>query len=106
MRHHIIETNKAACIPCKALKVLVVPVAHVQGENSEGETLRLVLESYSRAYWRFEQKFWGIFKSILYYNEYPVILKEFEYKGLDGTITREDLGKVVGNAEHAWGFLA
>ena len=83
-----------------------LPIFHVQGENSEGETIRLVLESYSRAYWRFEQKFWGIFRSILYYNEYPVVLKEFEYKGLDGTITREDLGRVVGNAEHAWGFLA
>ena len=83
-----------------------LPVFHVKGENSAGETIRLVLESYSRAYWRFEQRFWGIFKSILYYNEYPLVLREFEFKGEEGTIGREDLGKVMGNAEHAWGFLA
>jgi len=83
-----------------------LPIFHVKGENSEGEEIRFELESYSRAYWRFEQKFWGIFKSILYYNEYPVILKDFHYKGTDGVIGKQDLGKVVGNAEHAWGFLA
>jgi hypothetical protein len=83
-----------------------LPVFHVEASNTEGETISLVLESYSRAYWRFEQKFWKIFKSILYYNEYPVVLKSFKYEGLDGTIVKEDLGKVVGNAEHAWGFLA
>jgi len=83
-----------------------LPVFHVEGSNSDGETIQLQLESYSRAYWRFEQKFWGIFKSILYYNEYPVTLKEFTYEGVDGKIERKDLGKVVGNAEHAWGFLA
>ena len=38
--------------------------------------------------------------------EYPVTLKEFTYTGTDGTITKDDLGTVVGNAEHAWGFLA
>ncbi|MCK4613400.1 MAG: hypothetical protein KAU14_01245, partial [Thermoplasmata archaeon] len=56
-----------------------LPVFHVQGSNTEGERIRVLLESYSRAYWRFEQRFWGIFRSILYYNEYPVILKEFEF---------------------------
>ena len=83
-----------------------LPVFHIDAENTGGETLSMVLESYSRAYWRFEQKFWYLFKSILYYNEYPVTLKEFTYSGKDGTITKEDLGQVVGNAEHAWGFLA
>lgn len=83
-----------------------LPVFHVEAENTEGETIRLLLESYSRAYWRFEQKYLKFFTSILYYNEYPVVLKEFQYTGIDGTITREELGKVVGNAEHAWGFLA
>ena len=83
-----------------------LPIFHVEGKNAEGETISMELESYSRAYWRFEQKFWKFFKSILYYNEYPVTLKSFTFTGKDGTITREDLGHVVGNAEHAWGFLA
>lgn len=83
-----------------------LPVFHVNAENTEGERLSMVLESYSRAYWRFEQRFWRLFRSILYYNEYPVVLREFTFTGKDGTITGDDLGRVVGNAEHAWGFLA
>ena len=83
-----------------------LPVFHVRGENSAGETIRLVVESYSRAYWRFQQKFWGIFSSILYYNEYPAVVREFEFKGKHERIRKEEIGKMVGNAEHAWGFLA
>jgi len=86
-----------------------LPSFHVRAWGEKGE-VTLVLKAYSRAYWRFEQKYWKFFKSILYYNEYPVNLVDFDFHwtfddGEEYRVTREDLGYVVGNSEHAWGKL-
>jgi len=86
-----------------------LPSFHVRAWGEKGEvTLRL--KAYSRAYWRFEQKYLKFFRSILYYNEYPVTLEEFELRwtfddGEEYHVKREDLGYAVGNCEHAWGKL-
>jgi hypothetical protein len=77
---------------------------------AEGPTARvsLTLKTYSRAYWRFQQKhLGGLVKSILYYNEYPAELTAFEFedKRSGRKITREDLGFVAANCEQTWGKL-
>jgi hypothetical protein len=70
-----------------------------------GTDIRFALKSYSRAYWRFEQPWWGRFNSIFYYNEYPVTMESFKYRDKKGTILLKDLGFVTGNCEHSWGIL-
>jgi len=83
-----------------------LPVFRVNAlDRKTGSTMNFTLESYSRAYWRFEQRHMRIFRSILYYNEYPVMLKDFEMKLPGRKVTREELGYVTGNSEHAWGKL-
>jgi len=70
--------------------------------------VRFTLETYSRAYWRFEQKhLGGLVKSILYYNEYPAELTAFEFEDLRSgrKLTRSDLGFVAANCEQTWGKL-
>jgi len=91
-----------------------LPIFHIKaksrsGQRGEGE-ISLSLRSYSRAYWRFEQKYLKLFRAILYYNEYPVVLEDFEFRwkfedGSSHRLRREDLGYVTGNSEHAWGKL-
>lgn len=70
-----------------------------------GIKCEFTLRSYSRAYWRFEQPWWGKFNSIFYYNEYPVVMERFKYQDSKGTISLKDLGFVTGNCEHSWGLL-
>jgi len=83
-----------------------LPVFRVKALDREsGSTMDFTLESYSRAFWRFEQRHFRIFKSILYYNEYPVMLKDFEMRLPHRKVKLEDLGYTVGNSEHAWGKL-
>lgn len=77
---------------------------------AEGPTARvhLTLKTYSRAYWRFEQKhLGGLVRSILYYNEYPSELTEFEFEDLRNgrRLSRQDLGFVAANCEQTWGKL-
>jgi hypothetical protein len=81
-----------------------LPTFWVEGRK-DGVELRIKVRPYARAYWRFEQKYLGVFKSILYYNEYPTELVEFELKGGKRDVTLKDLGYVVGNIEHSWGWL-
>lgn len=81
-----------------------LPVFRVSARKP-GTKLEFTLRSYSRAHWRFEQPWWGRFNSILYYNEYPVVLEKFHFEDKDGRIKRDDLGYVTGNSEHSWGIL-
>lgn len=83
-----------------------LPIFNVRGRSKDGNTeLQMRLASYSRAYWRFEQKYLRWFRSILYYNEYPVTVEALTFR--DGTrkIRLEDLGVITGNCEHTWGKL-
>ena len=78
--------------------------------KAEDSSIRVVLKSYSRATWRFQQKYLKLLTSILYYNEYPVTIAEFELKwqdekGEEKRLLKEDLGQTMGNCEHAWGKL-
>jgi hypothetical protein len=82
-----------------------MPVFHVSAENAHG-SIDLELEAYSRAYWRFEQKYLGgLGRSILYYNEYPSQLNRFELVVDGRRTTLEDLGWTAANCEHTWGKL-
>jgi hypothetical protein len=82
-----------------------LPVFHLRGENERG-TIELELEAYSRAYWRFEQKYLlGLGRSILYYNEYPSQLNRFELVQDGKRTSLADLGWTAANCEHTWGKL-
>jgi len=84
-----------------------LPIFRAEGT---GPTARvaLTLKTYSRAYWRFEQKHLrGLVRSILYYNEYPAELLDFEFEDMatKRKLTRADLGFVAANCEQTWGKL-
>jgi len=81
-----------------------LPIFHVEG-RAKDKRIRFTLRSYSRAYWRFEQPFWGNRTSILYYNEYPIEMMDFHFSEKGMELGRSDLGYVVGNCEHTWGSL-
>ncbi len=82
-----------------------LPVFHVDGRNEHG-TIKLELEAYSRAYWRFEQRRrLGLLRSILYYNEYPTEVRAFELVADGARTTLGDLGWTTANCEHTWGKL-
>jgi hypothetical protein len=83
-----------------------LPVFHVLGRSKDtGAELELELESYSRAFWRFEQRYLRWFNSILHYNEYPVEVKKLEFREGGRTLSLGDLGYITGNCEHTWGKL-
>ncbi|HKZ48115.1 MAG TPA: hypothetical protein VJ397_04910 [Thermoplasmata archaeon] len=82
-----------------------LPTFTLTGEDA-ATAVRMVMETYARAYWKIEQPFLGILTSRLYYNEYPAILREFEFREGSKRTTLNDLGSwVVGNCEHAWGIV-
>jgi hypothetical protein len=82
-----------------------LPVFHVHGENPEG-SIDLELETYARAYWRFEQPWMAkLRRSILYYNEYPTQVNRFDLRAGSERTTLEDLGWTRCNTEHTWGKL-
>jgi len=81
-----------------------LPTFWVEGRK-DGVELKLKVRPYARAYWRFEQRYLGFMRSVLYYNEYPTEIQEFELKGGKRDLTLKDLGYVAGNIEHAWGWL-
>jgi len=83
-----------------------LPVFQVLGRSKDGKAeLELTLESYSRAFWRFEQRYLRWFNSTLYYNEYPVEVRKLEFREGGRRISLGDLGYVTGNCEHTWGKL-
>ena len=81
-----------------------LPVFVLLARNGKVE-LKVSMNAYSRACWKFQQKFLGL-NTKLFYNEYPTDLLDFELKDGDKIITKKELGKSVGNTEHAWGMLA
>ena len=82
-----------------------LPVFTLTGDDG-GNAVKMVMETYARAYWKIEQPWLRVLTSRLYYNEYPAILREFEFREGSRKITRADLGTwAVGNCEHAWGIV-
>ncbi|UCE36237.1 MAG: hypothetical protein JSW00_11935 [Thermoplasmata archaeon] len=81
-----------------------LPIFKLEGMNKEN-SISFTLNSYSRATWYFEQPMLRFIKTVLYYNEYPVTLSKFSFKGQDVKLTEKDVGTGVGNCEHAWGCL-
>jgi hypothetical protein len=81
-----------------------LPVFRLRGREA-GREVDMVMEAYARAYWKIEQPFLGLFRSVLYYNEYPVNVTRFAFRDGGKVVRLEDLGRVVGNCEHAWGMV-
>lgn len=83
-----------------------IPTFTVSGEN-EHETIHFVVQSYSHSSWTFKRRVLGIIPNNLTYNEYPAVISDLKLanKQTGETITAEDLGKSVGNAEHTTGLL-
>ena len=79
------------------------PVFTVLGKN-ETSTLKIVADCYSKACWRFQQRF-PLINPVFYYGEYPAILKLLEFNDAGKITTLEDYGAGIGNCEHSWGFL-
>jgi hypothetical protein len=83
-----------------------LPIFNVLGRSKDGNTeLELRLAAYSRAYWRFEQKYLRWFRSILYYNEYPVEVEKAVLRDGSRKLDILGLGNITGNCEHTWGKL-
>ncbi len=84
-----------------------LPIFNLTGTNSEGHRLNLSIQSYARAYWRFEQKT-TIKSRIFFYNEYPANITNFEIFDTDNSklVDLKDLGYNIGHCEHSWGRLA
>lgn len=82
------------------------PVIRIKGEDDE-KRLHMEIEAYSRAVWRIQQPRKLGMKCILYYNEFPGILRSFDFETKDGSIRvrKEDLGNTSSHFEHAWGKL-
>jgi hypothetical protein len=83
-----------------------LPVFRVTGEN-EHERISFSVVSYAHSEWTFRNKSWGVVPSKLVYNEYPAAITdiEIEDKATRAKLTSKELGKAVGNAEHATGML-
>ena len=81
-----------------------LPIFLLQGERGD-QRLKMEMTAYARAYWKIVQPFLGLFTTKLYYNEYPVNVTEFEYSEGAQKWSLPDLGRVVGNCEHAWGLV-
>jgi hypothetical protein len=84
-----------------------LPIFNITGTNIEGQRLNLSIESYSRAYWRFEQKT-TIKTRIFFYNEYPSYIKKLEIFSPEGQklVDGADFEYNIGHCEHSWGRLA
>ncbi len=81
-----------------------LPVFTLMGKAGERQ-VKMEMASYARAYWKVVQPLLGPVNTLLYYNEYPVNLTEFEYREGGRRWSLSDLGRVVGNCEHAWGIV-
>ncbi len=81
------------------------PPIWIGNARSDCGSISFKLDSYSRAYWRFEQPILGRLSSVFHYTEYPVTVSEFKIE-IDGSKkSLVDVGHGVGNAEHSWGML-
>lgn len=77
--------------------------------NAENRSHRIefTVKSYSHSDWTFKRNVFGFIPSRLVYNEYPAVISELKFtnKETGEKVTLNDLGKSVGNAEHATGAL-
>ena len=83
------------------------PNFHLTGNGrleTEG-SIDIKIQTYQRATWRVQQPWLGISSTVLHYNEYPAELVDFRLETPDGILERKELGRVVGNVEHAWGVV-
>jgi hypothetical protein len=83
-----------------------LPIFTISGE-SEYEKIKFIVNSYSRSLWTLRKNYFGIIPNKLIYNEYPAFVSDFKLtnKKTGKNIILKDIGKSVGNAEHAIGFL-
>ncbi len=83
-----------------------MPTFTVSGEN-EHERIHFIVNAYSHSSWAFRRRIFGIIPNNLTYNEYPARISELKLanKKTGETMSSEDLGKSVGNAEHTTGLL-
>ncbi|UCG69712.1 MAG: hypothetical protein JSV09_01430 [Thermoplasmata archaeon] len=88
----------------KAFNKIGLPVFRLYGKNGK-QKISFTLNSYSRATWYFEQPMLRLIKTLMYYNEYPVTVSGFSFESQGKRKTQKDLGRGVGNSEHAWGCL-
>jgi len=110
MQFHVARENRTYFFKVKKFQKTWtpegLPVFTVQGRSKDGKArMDMTLESYSRAFWRFEQRYLRWFNSVLYYNEYPVEVKKLEFREGGQKITLDDVGYITGNCEHTWGKL-
>lgn len=83
-----------------------LPEFRVRGEE-EGKEVDFNVKSYSHSSWNFKRKAFKFLPTRLEYNEYPARISDFRFedKNSGEKITKDDLGKSVGNAEHTLGFM-
>ena len=83
-----------------------MPTFTVSGENKH-EKINFIVNSYSHSSWTFRRRVLGIIANKLTYNEYPAIISDLKLanKKTGETISSEEFGKSVGNAEHTTGVL-
>ncbi len=65
------------------------------------------LQCYSRTCFRLEGPVLGLpfLSKALFYNEYPTKVTKFHFKDRDYSTSLREVGKGIGNTEHAWGTL-
>jgi hypothetical protein len=82
------------------------PVFAISGKN-EDEKIRFTVKTYSHSSWTFRKRSLKVIPVKLVYNEYPAVVSEFNLTNskTGKTISLEDLGKSVGNAEHGTGLM-
>ena len=81
-----------------------LPIFTLEGSEPHGE-FRIVLCALARACWIVSQPWLKYGKTVLHYNEYPITVEEFTLKSKELRINQNDLGKMTGNCEHAWGII-
>ncbi|MFX1513371.1 MAG: hypothetical protein ACFFCQ_12360 [Promethearchaeota archaeon] len=75
--------------------------------KKRGKSIHFELQCYSRTCFRLEGSVLGLpfLSKAIYYNEYPTKVTKFEYKDKNSSRTLQQVGKGIGNTEHAWGIL-
>jgi len=83
-----------------------MPVFIIKGEN-KNERINFTINTHSYYSWILKRRVLGFIPNKLVYREYPAFVSDFKFsnKKTGENINLENLGKSVGNVEHATGFL-
>lgn len=81
-----------------------LPSFVITGEDDE-KRIKIELDAYSRALWRFEEPNKLRRNSVFHYNEYPAELTDFYFQDNSNEVEKDDLGRTYSNFEHSWGKL-